>query len=240
MAIPTSTMSARRAGRAKVGRFGVILAAALAWCLAPAAVAQTMFFDGFDGPQLHPRWNTPGPNGSVWSYDFENSMFNLRSVTAQVPGKIWRRRVDLWTSAEYPGDYSVAARVGWETGGPAREIGIQVPGVVLYMSELLAGTPVYYWSLAGGVVGQMPAPVGGFATLSVTRTGATTRALIDGVEIARTETPIPGIPGWVHISMVGDSRQMRPLHVDLVNVIPCPSATILFACAAFASLARRR
>jgi hypothetical protein len=208
--------------------------------LAPTAGARTVFFDGFEGPDFHPRWSTVGPSGGVWTYDFADSMFNLRSVTAQAPGQIPWRDVGISTPLDLPGDFTVSARVGWEAGGPARRIGIQVLGAgLLYMDEWLTRTPRYYWSFSGGVQGSIPAPVGGFATLTISRSGQTARALINGVEVARTNLTAPVITGVI-IDILGDSRQMQPLHIDSVDVVPSPSTAVLLAWAVLASLARHR
>lgn len=217
----------------------VVCALALA-LLAPTGAARTVFFDGFDGPDFHPRWSTVGPSGGVWTYDFADSMFNLRSVTAQAPGQIPWRDVGFSTRASFEGDFSVSARVGWAGGGPARSIGIQVPGAIIGMDEWLRGSPTFEWSLAGGVRGTLQAPRAAFVTLTVERIGRSTRALIDGSEVARTTTVFPGSPGFVIVNILGDSRSMQPLHVDWIAVIPPPATSSFVGSIIMGVLGRKR
>jgi|GEM_PF-3080481 len=232
------------------GRFGVLLiAACLACVVASAARGQTIFFDGFSGPELHPRWtHANGPNGGDWTYDFANSMFNLRSVTPSVPFKIPWRGVDFHTALDLPGDFTVTARVGWTAGGPARRIGIRLISdnpagggfsYPLYMDEWLTGTPRFSWELLAGRAGSAPAPSGAFVDFSIARTGATIRAFIDGVEVDRVDGRSERVRS-LSIILLGDSREMRPLHLDFVTVVPAPAAGVWVAAVGAVALCRRR
>ncbi|MBM4108289.1 MAG: hypothetical protein FJ255_05680 [Phycisphaerae bacterium] len=223
----------------------LLIAACLACVVASAARGQTIFFDGFSGPELHPRWtHANGPNGGDWTYDFANSMFNLRSVTPSVPFKIPWRGVDFHTTVDLPGDFTVTARVGWTAGGPARQIGIRLLGETfyfaeLYMDEWLRGTPTYYWAVGPGAVANAPAPPGAMIDLTLQRAGTTVRALIGGVEVASASRAPERIRSLTMI-LLGDSRAMQPLHVDWIHVIPAPATTAWVVSAAVMILSQRR
>ncbi len=235
--------------RTPLGLLVPLLTLLLSAAAASFARAQTVFFDDFSGPELHPRWtHRNGPNGVDWTYDFENSMFNLRSVRATMPGKIPWRGVDFHTSVDLPGDFTVTARVGWTAGGPARQIGIRLTSnnpaggnftYPLYMDEWLTGTPRFYWELLAGRAGSSPAPHGAFVEFTIARAGATIRAFIDGLEVDR----VGGRTERVHslsVIMLGDSRSMQPLHVDSVSVVPAPGTAAGIFMVVWLALARPR
>jgi len=220
-----------------------------AMALSPAAaLAQPVFFDDFDGPDLLPHWQTPNP--SHWEYSVSDSQLHVTGLFYPGIPHLGGNFAAIGALFEPQTDLRVEAWMGWEPGDAAHMIALQVRGfptgtghLADFRYELAEGpgaTPML-WALSGGVEAvAKPAPPPGIHHFSITRTGAQYDFHLNGELFATLADPI-GIPATgVVFDFLGPSEApLGPFHIDRVRVVPAPGSLGVCAVAAVGCSRRR-
>lgn len=219
-----------------------------AWCLillgllAPEASGQITFFDGFEGPEFHPRW-TASPR-SDWTYDFEGQRLNIRGQS--VPGP-----VGITTAiGPFGGDFSVSAIVdfGIDRQGVRAlrmELGLIDAGgpLVAFVEyrEAPLRAPGFFWSAPGipGTSGFTPVPPGPSSTFrwEIRRDGDTWKVLLNQSVIGWGRGVMNPVDRAAVLSY--SPQVFQPMSIDSLFVVPTPS-TVVVACVGALIVRRRR
>jgi len=101
------------------------LVAAVALCPA-AALAQPVFFDDFDGPDLLPHWERTDP--SRWEYDLSGGMLNVTGLFWPGIPHLGGNDAVIAASFDWQSDFRVDAWMGWDEGDMPHGLSLQVVG----------------------------------------------------------------------------------------------------------------
>jgi hypothetical protein len=195
---------------------------ALVCALFPApAVAQFVFFDGFDGNDLLPHWGQPPP--SHWDYNVSNGMLNVTAL--HYPG----------VGANYAGisaifapmaDFRVDVWMGWQGGVAPHRLAVQVLGpwpstVIASFGYRDLGTGPELFAGAANQALFLPASASGFHRFSITRSGTQFDFFLDGSPLASFSSQHSIAAGGLGIEFLGPSGgHFGTFHVDRVQVVP--------------------
>lgn len=208
--------------------------------LSPIARAQITFFDGFEGPEFHPRW-TASPR-SDWTYDFEGQRLNIRGQS--VPGP-----VGITTPiGPFAGNFSVSCllSVGLDRTG-MRSFRMRVDGEIPVPTAPLAAIGYIEYGGGGPLIAAMlplgplsiPAPqepLGGYR-LEIRRDGTNLKVLL-GQSVLGFQ-PFPSVPVRSVSFEFFDGGRFLPMSMDSALVVVSPSGLAVIMGAAICHFRRR-
>jgi len=209
--------------------------------LSPIARAQITFFDGFEGPEFHPRW-TASPR-SDWTYDFEGQRLNIRGQS--VPGP-----VGITTPiGPFAGNFSVAAVIdfGIKSQRPRAlrlrldesDPGAFYPVAFIEYRESPGRSPTFFWSIPGlgGSTIVPPGPSTEFR-LEIRRGGLAWMVLVNQTVVGFSTVGF--LEPLQSVAMQSFSPpSFDPMSVDSIVVVPSPPAFLVGVLAAGCCSRRR-
>jgi hypothetical protein len=213
-----------------LSRYAVVLAGVMALS-AGSAVAQTVFFDDFDGNALLPHW---GHAPSRWEYNVGGGVLNVTNVVYPSSPKSPVNFASMSTSFAPQGDFRVNARMGWGTVEGVFELDLRVQngggilGRVGYAENPYDNIHgVFGWAFNGPVFTR-PSPPPGIYEFSIARIGTNYEFYFEGTRFATFAGGYSN--GLDRISLTFSSRYpgpSGPFQVDLIQVVPAPAAGIV-------------
>jgi hypothetical protein len=196
-----------------------------------AALAQPVFFDDFDGPDLLPHWSVPPPEN--WEYNVSGGMLNVTDLHFPGIAHLEANFATIRASFEHQLDFRVDAWMGWDrppaeqydelrlsvigpSGGILVEFGLFSPGGP---AEIIAAT-------TGSGDLRAPPPPPGIYQFTIARTAAQFDFYLDGDHFGSLPdsgevTPAAGIRFFFSKPFPGE---MNPYHIERVGVVPAPGA----------------
>jgi hypothetical protein len=233
----------REGGEDMLMRWTGLVAAVALWPV--AALAQPVFFDDFDGPDLLPHWSVPPPEN--WEYNVSGGMLNVTDLHFPGIPHLESNFATIRASFETQTDFRLDVWMGWDrepaeqydelavgvmspTGGIMAEFGLRYPG----------GPPVIGASAGAGSI-RVPPPPPGMYQFTVTRIGSEFEFYLDGEHFGSLPDefwlPAGGVRFFFSKPFPGE---MNPYHVDRVRVVPTPGAVVVVSAVCVLACARRR
>ena len=216
--------------------------------LCPAtALAQTVFFDDFEGNALLPHWRLPPP--SDWEYNVSNSMLNVTGLLFPSHPKSSSNFTSMGALFSPQADFRMDAWMGWEAGDRPHRLGLEALGgatgsgiiaTFRYANEAWLGPTPVILAGAGGQAVVMPAPPPGIYQFTITRVRTQYEFYLDGNLFARLRGSGIAATG-VGFDFLGPyPGQFGPFHIDRVQVVPAPGALFFALPVALTCIKRRR
>ena len=204
------------------------------------ALGQTGFFDHFEGNALLPHWNQPP--ASHWEYNVSNSMLNVtRLLYPSHPQSPYNNASIGANFTPIAGDFYARVRMGWEAGSFPLTAFLLTATTGHGIVEFGYAEPNVYVKTGLIAAIRFPAPPPGMHDFVVQRIGGEVHFSLNGNPLI-TLPDSGGAPTWVTLSFLGPYPDpgLRPLHVDLVQVVPSPAGAAVFVAFALSMLTRRR
>ncbi len=208
-----------------------------------AAIAQTVFFDDFDGNALLPHWYQPP--ASHWQYNVSNSMLNVTGLLVPSNPKSPGNYTEIAALFAPQTDFQMDVWMGWEAGDDPHRLTIHVGGpfggspIIASMGYANDGVPIIQ-ATATSQSAFMPAPPPGIHHFTISRTAAQFNFYFNGSPFASFHDNFGTPAAAVWFDFVGPyPGALGAFHIDQIVVVPTPGSLILFLAVPFLGTRRR-
>ena len=224
-------------------------AASILMTLPQALMAQTVFFDDFDGNALLPHWNQPPPHH--WEYNVSNSMLNVTGLFYPSSPKSGGNSTLMNALFAPQGDFRMDAWMGWDAVQRPQRLAIWVAGPYSaspiiaefgYSNESWRGPlPVIFTGSGASDGSTVAAPDPGIHHFTIVRAATQFEFYLDSAPVAtfpdRFGTPAAAV--WFEFGGPYPGPQSA-FHVDRIEVVPAPGTLVPVLTIVLGAVRRKR